>query len=238
MISQMEPLKVPAKRANVDAYIKGTSGELQHTSVCMLCVIKSLEKLAQDETWDPDNPTTPQKKQIEVAFKGALRGATWPRSATAKLDIPNANKHLGTHEKDACACAKRYLEMIAVDKAAAQKKGKGRGVGSKDLFKMPRGIKSSGTAFTQEERDLVDLAFVRLVVESPTTFPLSLGQLVQMQELFDALSRRPPGEVKPPKAFKLRALVLRLAEQFRNRVKDELLEMLKFHHNLPFAEGQ
>ena len=207
----------------------------------MLCVIRSLEKsLAQDPTWDPDNPTMAQKTQIEVAFKAALRGATWPRSDAAKLDKPNADKHLKqAHKDDTSECAKMYREMIAVDKEVAEKKGKkGKGVGSKDLFKMTHGIKSSGTAFTQEERDLVDLAFVRLVVESPTTFPLSLGQLVQMQELFDALSRRPPGEVKPPKAFKLRALILRLAEQFRNRVKDELLEMLKFHHNLPFAEGQ
>jgi len=211
VISQMEPQKAPGKRTGVPDYIKGTSGELQHTSVCMLCVIRSLEKLAQDQSWDPDSPTAPQKKQIEVAFKAALRGATWPRNDAAKLDIPNANKHLGTHAKDTSACAKEYLEMIVQDKEAAQKKGKGRGVGSKDLFKMPRGIKSSGTAFTQEERDLVDLAFVRLVVESPTTFPLSLGQLVQMQELFDALSRRPPGEVKPPKAFKVAAVTKKVS---------------------------
>ena len=94
-----------------------------------------------------------------------------------------------------------------------------------------------GKAFTSREQDRVDLAFVRFLVESPTMLPLALGNNPLLQDLFDALSRREPGEIVLPKGYKTRSMIRRIATQFRDYVTTQLTEMHAFHHHLPFVEG-
>ena len=93
-----------------------------------------------------------------------------------------------------------------------------------------------GKAFTSREQDRVDLAFVRFLVESPTMLPLALGNNPLLQDLFDALSRREPGEIVPPKGYKTRSVIRRIATQFRDYVTAQLTEMHAFHHHLPFVK--
>lgn len=161
------------------AYTEGTP--LHHTGVCMLCVCKHLAPLAELSDFDPTQQTEEQKQMVVAAFKKAIRGGMWPFDAAKKIDGPNAKKHWMTHKDGESECATAWHQYLA--KASELKP-------AQNLFTMSKGMTKAGTPFTQAESDLVDLAFVRLVVESETTFLLTLGQLSQMQELFDALSRR------------------------------------------------